>query len=74
VSTLEDRQWDAERDRAWLCPECGADEHGCDCQEGWLIDEDTGDRFGHCNSFGEEAREFDDCCDDGEVVPYEVTP
>ena len=36
--------------------------------EGWYVD-DNGDRFGTCNSCGDEARESDECCDDGEIVP-----
>lgn len=36
--------------------------------EGWYVD-DNGDRFGTCNACGEEARESDECCDDGEIVP-----
>lgn len=49
-----------------------SDYEGTD-EEGWAIDE-WGQRFGYCNDCGEEAAEFADCCDSGEVVPYgEVT-
>jgi heterodisulfide reductase subunit C len=29
VSTREDREWDAEQDRAWVCRECGRDLDNC---------------------------------------------
>lgn len=35
--------------------------------EGFYLDE-YGTRYGHCNACGEEAEEFTECCDDGEVV------
>ncbi len=37
-------------------------------EEGWLIDE-HGQRWGYCNSCGDEAEAETECCDDGEVVP-----
>lgn len=38
--------------------------------EGFLVDDD-GSEYGWCNSCGEEALASSDCCDDGEVVPYD---
>lgn len=29
MSTKEDREWDAERDRRWVCPVCGLDDDNC---------------------------------------------
>lgn len=29
------------------------------------------EEYGYCNSCGEEARIGDECCEDGEVVPYD---
>lgn len=33
MSTEEDRRWDMERDRAWVCKDCGKDDDGCECDE-----------------------------------------
>ena len=33
MSTREDREWDMERDRAWVCKECHRDIDNCDCHE-----------------------------------------
>lgn len=37
--------------------------------EGFLLDE-SGNAYGHCNSCGEEAEAYSECCDDGEIEPY----
>lgn len=37
-------------------------------EDGFLLDED-GTAWGYCNSCGEEAEAYTECCDDGEVVP-----
>ena len=39
--------------------------------EGWVEDE-YGNLYGFCNSCGEERQEFEDCCTDGEIVPYQA--
>lgn len=39
-------------------------------EEGWSVDE-LGQEFGYCNSCGEEANAYMECCDDGEVVPFD---
>lgn len=39
-------------------------------EEGFVLDE-YGQPFGCCNSCGEEAPAYVECCDDGEVVPYD---
>ena len=36
--------------------------------EGWIEDE-NGNLYGHCNACGEEREMFEDCCEDGEIVP-----
>lgn len=36
----------------------------------WHLDED-GNQYGWCNACGEERQEFEDCCDDGEIVEYD---
>lgn len=41
--------------------------------EGWLID-DTGQELGWCNACGEEAAADAECCEDGEIVPYDDEP
>ncbi len=35
---------------------------------------DTGEHMGYCNSCGEEAEIGQECCEDGEVVPYDDDP
>ncbi|GAA1337242.1 hypothetical protein [Arthrobacter roseus] len=35
-------------------------------EEGFVLDE-LGNPYGHCNSCGEEAPAYIECCDDGEV-------
>ena len=40
---------------------------------GWLVD-DAGREWGYCNSCGEEAEAETECCEDGEVVPYDNEP
>lgn len=37
--------------------------------EGWLVD-DHGLQWGYCNDCGEERQPGEECCEDGEVVPY----
>jgi hypothetical protein len=39
-------------------------------EEGYAVDE-YGLEYGHCNACGEEALADSECCEDGEVVPYE---
>ena len=39
---------------------------------GYVLD-DYGHQIGWCNSCGEEAEADTECCEDGEVVPYEGT-
>jgi hypothetical protein len=38
--------------------------------DGWLVD-DAGIEWGYCNACGEEAEAGTECCEAGEVVPYE---
>lgn len=33
--------------------------------------DEWGNRLGYCNDCGEEAPLYGECCEDGEVVPYE---
>jgi len=42
-------------------------------EDGWLVDDD-GREWGYCNSCGEETEAYAECCDDGEVVPYDEAP
>ena len=39
-------------------------------EDGFLLDEE-GNSWGYCNACGEEALADLECCDDGEVVPYD---
>lgn len=36
--------------------------------------DEWGHHIGYCNSCGEEAEIGTDCCEDGEVVPYDDDP
>ena len=36
--------------------------------------DEWGHHMGTCNSCGEEAELYTECCDDGEVVPYDDDP
>jgi hypothetical protein len=38
-------------------------------EDGYVLDE-WDQEWGTCNACGSEARPYDECCDDGEVVPY----
>jgi hypothetical protein len=38
-------------------------------EDGYALDE-WDQEWGTCNACGSEARPYDECCDDGEVVPY----
>ena len=39
--------------------------------EGWILDDD-GRQYGFCNSCGEESPADTECCEDGEIWPYDV--
>ena len=41
--------------------------------EGFVLDE-WGNPYGYCNACGEEAPAYQECCEDGEVVPYGDRP
>lgn len=38
-----------------------------------FIQDEYGQSYGYCNACGEEAPADGECCEDGEVVPYEET-
>lgn len=42
-------------------------------EDGFDLDE-WGNAYGYCNACGEEAPADSECCDDGEVVPYDSAP
>lgn len=39
-------------------------------EDGFTLDE-WGNPYGYCNACGEEAPAYQECCEDGEVVPYD---
>ena len=39
-------------------------------EDGFVLDE-WGTAYGYCNACGEEAPADRECCEDGEVVPYD---
>ena len=39
-------------------------------EDGFYLDE-WGNSYGYCNACGEEAPADSECCNDGEVVPYD---
>jgi hypothetical protein len=41
----------------------------CLSDDGFVLDE-WDQEWGTCNACGAEVRPYDECCDDGEVVPY----
>lgn len=36
--------------------------------------DDLGEELGYCNSCGEEAEMYSECCEDGEVVAHDDEP
>jgi hypothetical protein len=70
VATASDEDGAADR-MAWEDARGGPPEPNVD-ENGYLIDE-HGNAWGECNSCGDEAAAYGECCDDGEVVPaYDV--
>lgn len=42
-----------------------------DVNEDGYAEDEYGKEYGYCNGCGEEAPADSECCEDGEVVPYD---
>lgn len=42
-----------------------------DLNDEGYVEDAYGTKYGHCNACGEEAEADSECCEDGEVVPYD---